>query len=162
MEHDEGAALVLLPGRAALPGPRLLRILRNLPGKQLSAAAARTQRAVSGQASFAGRAVRRAHSESQADRPENEFIHFPAGFLAFLCPVTRLACFKLQADTACFLFQAGSPEWVQGAMHPGVGFRAAEALTFFPSAIFQPLQRRFSEEEQHQSVPQSISSYAVG
>jgi hypothetical protein len=48
--------------------------------------------------------VRKAHSESQADRPENEFIHFPAGFLAFLCPETRLASFKLQADIVCFLF----------------------------------------------------------
>ena len=35
-------------------------------GKQLSAVATVTQRAVSGQASFAGRAVRKAHSKSRA------------------------------------------------------------------------------------------------
>ena len=107
---------MLLPGWKVHPGPRHRRTLRNLPSKQLPAVATVTQRAVSGQASFAGQAVRKAHSESQADRPENEFIHFPAGFLAFLCPETRLVCFKLQADTVCFLFQAGSPEWVQGAV----------------------------------------------
>ena len=45
----------------------------------------------------------------------NEFI-FRSAVRLFLCPGTRLACFKFQADTACFLFQVGSPERVQGAV----------------------------------------------
>ena len=107
-------------------------MLRNLFIKQHPAIATRTQRTVSGQASFAGRAVRKAHSESQADRPENEFIHFPAGFLAFPCPETRLACFKLQAQFVCSSCLQPSPEWVQGAKSPGAGFQGPHRpLTFF-------------------------------
>ena len=65
MEHDEGSALALPLGCKVHPRPRRLRIVRNLLTEQLPAAAVRTQRIVSGQASFAGRAVRKAHSESQ-------------------------------------------------------------------------------------------------
>ena len=107
--------------------------------KQLPAEAMITQRPVSGQASEAGRAVRTAHSESQADRPENECIHFPAGFLAFICPETHMACFRFQAQIVCFLFQAGSPGWVQGAKSPGAGLRAAEALTFSFLSLYSSL-----------------------
>ena len=131
------------------PAPRLLRILRNLLIKQLPTAATVTQRAVSGQASFAGRAVRKAHSESQADRPENEFIHFPAGFLAFFCPETRLAPYCASGAVCLFVLSpniAGIgprgripplPVTDAGATMPNCGRRAAEALTFFPS-IFLP------------------------
>ena len=67
---------MLLPGRAALPGPRRQRMLHDLLGKQLSAVAGRTQRTVSGQ----------------------------AGFLAFLCPETRLACFQVTGADCLFVF----------------------------------------------------------
>ena len=110
-------------GGKAHPRPRQRRMQLDEKNKQLPAVASITHRPVSGQASSAGRTVRTAHSESQADRPENECIHFPAGFLAFICPETRLACFKFQAQIVCFLFQAGSPGWVQGAKSPGSGAR---------------------------------------
>ena len=48
------------------PRPRHRRILRDLFIKRRPAAATKTQRAVSEQASFAGRAVRKAHSKSRA------------------------------------------------------------------------------------------------
>ena len=67
-KHDEGSALVLLLGCKVHPRPRHRRILRNLFIKQHSAAATMTQRTVSGQASFAGRAVRKAHSEKPRDQ----------------------------------------------------------------------------------------------
>ena len=105
-------------GGKAHPRPRQRRMQLDEKNKQLPTVASITQRPVSGQASSAGRAVRKAHSESQADRPENECIHFPAGFLAFLCPETRLVSFKFQAQIVCFLFQAGSPGWVQGPSGP--------------------------------------------
>ena len=44
---------------------------------------------------------------------------------------------------AWFLRCVGSPEWVQGAKSPGAGFRAAEALTFFPPALVYPLQKKY-------------------
>ena len=135
-----GCPRFALLGCKVHPRPRLLRICRNLLSRQLAAAATRTQRTVSGQASFAGRAVRKAHSESQADRPENECIHFPAGFLAFFCPETCLTCFKLQAQIVCFCFQAGSPGWVQGAKSPGAGFQGLHRpLTFFPSKVLNAI-----------------------
>ena len=122
-KNVEGAALKHPLGCKLHPRPRQRRMQLDEKNEQLPAEAMITQRPVSGQASEAGRAVRKAHSESQADRPENECIHFPAGFLAFLCPETRLACFKFQAQIVCFLFQAGSPGWVQGAKSPGSGAR---------------------------------------
>ena len=114
--YAEGAALGLLLGCKVHPRPRHRRMLRYLLTRQLPAVATRMQSTVSGQASFAGRAVRKAHSESQADRPENEYIYFPAGFLAFFCPETCPACFKLQAQFVCSSFPQTSPEWVQGAV----------------------------------------------
>ena len=91
-------------GGKAHPRPRQRRMQLDEKNKQLPAVASITQRPVSGQASEADRAVRKAHSESQADRPENECIYFPAGFLAFICPETHMTCFKFQAQIVCFLF----------------------------------------------------------
>ncbi len=93
-------------GGKAHPRPRQRRMQLDEKNKQFPAVASITHRPVSGQASEAGRAVRKAHSESQADRPENEYIHFPAGFLAFFCPETHMGCFKFQAQIVCFLFSS--------------------------------------------------------
>ena len=69
-EYGEGAALALPLGCKVHPRPRRLRTLHDLLTKQLPAAAAKTHTAVSGQASFAGRAVRKAHSEKPRDLPK--------------------------------------------------------------------------------------------
>ena len=129
-----GCPRFALPGRAALPGPRHRRILRNLLIKQFSAVAARTQRTVSGQASFAGQAVRKAHSESQADRPENECIHFPAGFLAFFARklAWRLSSFRRSLFVRLFSRHRRNGSRAQAG--PGAGFQGLHRpLTFFPS-----------------------------
>ena len=63
----------------------------------------------SGQASFAGQAVRKAHSKKPLDRPENEYIHFLAVRRLFFCPEALVAIFKLQAQIVCYYSQAGSP-----------------------------------------------------
>ena len=124
-------------GGKAHPRPRQRRMQLDEKNKQLPAVASITQRPVSGQASSAGRAVRKAHSESQADRPENECIHFPAGSLAFLCPETCLVSFMFQAQIVCFLFQAGSPGWVQGPSGPFGAGLGRVAPTSPSSAKFQ-------------------------
>ena len=63
-----GGHLCFVHRRSSAVRPRRRRILRDLPGKQFPADATVTQRTVSGQASFAGRAVRKAHSEKPRDQ----------------------------------------------------------------------------------------------
>ena len=65
------------------PRPRQRRMQLDEKNKQLPAVASITHRPVSGQASSAGRAARKAHSESQE---------------------THMTCFKFQAQIVCFLF----------------------------------------------------------
>ena len=88
------------------PRLRLLRILRDLLIKRRPAVATVTQRAVSGQASFAGRAVRKAHSESQADRPGNECIHFPVCLPGFLLPGNSPGVFQVTGGYRLFPFSS--------------------------------------------------------
>ena len=135
-------------GRKAHPRPRQRRMRLDEKNKQFPAVASITQRPVSGQASEAGRAVRKAHSESQADRPENEYIHFSAGFLAFICPETHMTCFKFQAQIVCFLFQAGSPGWVQGPSGPWCRVSgAAQAPDVLLLTLILPLTNWVLERE---------------
>ena len=63
----------------------------------------------SGQASEAGLAVRKAHSEKPPDSQKmNAFIFWPVRRF-FFCPEALFAMLKLQAQIACKRSQAGSP-----------------------------------------------------
>jgi len=116
-------------------------MLRSFDSKQLPAVAWMMQSTASGQASEAGHAVRKAHSEKPMDRPENEFIHFLAGQRFFFCPEALFAPFKLQARIVCCCFQAGSPGEVQEMKSPGAELEAAEAsnVSPLPISVFQCL-----------------------
>ncbi|MCR4886927.1 MAG: hypothetical protein K5919_08425 [Clostridiales bacterium] len=84
----------------------------------------------------------------------NEFI-FRSAVRLFLCPETRLACFKLQARFVCSSFLLSSPEWVQGAMPPGAGFQGPHRpLTFFPGLIAS-FTEKILEEESYESSRQT-------
>ena len=106
------------PGCKLHPGPRQWRMLHDFDNRQLPAATWVSQSIASGQASKAGHAVRKAHSEKPLDRPENEYIHFLAGHRFFLCPEALVATLKFQAQIVCSCFQASSPGWVQGPSGP--------------------------------------------
>jgi len=73
----------------------------------------------SGQASEAGPAVRKAHSENRRQTGENEQAHFSGLPLVFFCPEALLAAFKLQAKIVCYCVQAGSPTGFFAAFFPG-------------------------------------------
>ena len=93
----------------APPWTRRRRMLRDVDHQQLAAVAWMTQFTASGQASEAGQAVRKAHSEKPQDRPENEYIHFLAVRRFFFCPEALVTTLKLQAQIVCERSQAGSP-----------------------------------------------------
>ena len=69
--------------------------------QQLAAVAWMTQFTASGQASEAGQAVRKAHSEKPQDRPKNKQAYFSAGLRLFFCPEALFATFKLQTQIVC-------------------------------------------------------------
>ena len=93
----------------APPWTRRRRMLRDMDHQQLAAVAWMTQFTASGQASFAGLAVRKAHSEKPQDRPKNKQAYFSAGLRLFFCPEALFATLKLQAQIVYNCFQAGSP-----------------------------------------------------
>ena len=101
-------------------------MLCSFDNEQLPAVAWITQPTASGQASEAGHAVRKAHSEKPLDRPENECIHFLAGPRFFLCPEALATISKLQAQIVCCYCQAGSPAEVQEMKSPGAELETAE------------------------------------
>ena len=78
---------------------------------------------------LAGLCAKRTAKARQTDRKMNIFIFRLASWLSFARKLAWRAS-SYRRIPFVFFIQAGSPEWVQGAMHPGAGFRAAEALTF--------------------------------
>ena len=117
-------------GGKAHPRPRQRRMQLDEKNKQFPAVASITHRPVSGQASEAGRAARKAHSESQADRPENECIHFPAGFPL---PGNSLGEFHVPCANCLFSFSGRFAGMGPGGEVPWFRCsRAEEALERLP------------------------------
>ena len=93
----------------APPWTRRRRMLRDMDHQQLAAVAWMTQFTASGQASEAGQAVRKAHSEKPPDSQKmNSFIFWPVRRF-FFCPEALVTTLKLQAQIVCERSQAGSP-----------------------------------------------------
>ena len=93
----------------APPWTRRRRMLRDMDHQQLAAVAWMTQFTASGQASEAGQAVRKAHSEKPPDSQKmNSFIFWSVRRF-FFCPEALVTTRKLQAQIVCSCFQAGSP-----------------------------------------------------
>ena len=85
----------------APPWTRRRRMLRDMDHQQLAAVAWMTQFNASGQASEAGQAVRKAHSEKPQDRPKNKLAYFSAGLRLFFCLEALVTTLKLQAHIVC-------------------------------------------------------------